>query len=285
MPQALSVPIHSIVHPTDFSEASQVAFAHALKLGLAAKAKFTILHSEEVAGEGDVDWSAFPGVRSTLARWGILEADAPQAEVVSRLGLDVRKVDVVDKNPVHGIGRFLARHPADLIVLATHGRSGLSGWLQGAVAGPIAREALSPILFLPEGAPGLVDPATGEARLARILIPVDHRPRPEPAMACAQQVARLLREGTIEVTLLHVGPDERQPALRRSGEPGFEIERMARPGQAAETILAVANELGVDMIAMATEGRQGLLDALRGSTSEQVVRRASCPVLAVPTGD
>ena len=37
-----------------------------------------------------------------------------------------------------------------------------------------------------------------------------------------------------------------------------------------------------DLIIMATEGRQGVLDAMRGSVTERVVRGADCPVLAVP---
>jgi nucleotide-binding universal stress UspA family protein len=49
-----------------------------------------------------------------------------------------------------------------------------------------------------------------------------------------------------------------------------------------ETILAVAGEQGADLIVMTTKGRHGFLDALRGSTTEQVLRHAWCPVLALP---
>jgi nucleotide-binding universal stress UspA family protein len=49
-------------------------------------------------------------------------------------------------------------------------------------------------------------------------------------------------------------------------------------------ILGAAHEDEPDVIAMATEGHQGILDALRGSVTEQVVRRAPCAVLAVPAG-
>ena len=50
----------------------------------------------------------------------------------------------------------------------------------------------------------------------------------------------------------------------------------------AEEILAEAGESSADLIVMATDGRDGVLDAFRGSFTEQVVRRAPCPVLAVP---
>ena len=279
MPAA--APFRSILHPTDFSEVSQVAFAHALKLAISARAKFTIVHTETAVGE-TIDWSAFPGVRSTLTGWGLLEPGSPPEAVFETLGLSVRKVDVVDSNPAHGILRFLENHPADLVVLASHRREGLSSWLHGSVAQPIARAASLPVLFLPESAPGFVEPASGSSRLHRVLVPIDHRPRPEPALACVRTLARLLEPGPVELKLLHVGREASQPAVRRVHEQGFPVERLARPGGVTETILDTARELDVDLIAMATEGRHGILDALRGSTSEQVVRRAPCPVLAVP---
>jgi len=55
--------VESIFHPSDFSEASEVAFAHALKIALAARAKLTLLHVET---SPSADWQDFPGVRDTL---------------------------------------------------------------------------------------------------------------------------------------------------------------------------------------------------------------------------
>ena len=54
-------------------------------------------------------------------------------------------------------------------------------------------------------------------------------------------------------------------------------------GPLVETILHVAQERQMDLIAMPTAGHQGLLDALRGSTTERALRQAPCPVLAVRT--
>ena len=57
-------------------------------------------------------------------------------------------------------------------------------------------------------------------------------------------------------------------------------EELRRKGDVAPTILDVARN--VDLIVMATEGRHGVVDAMRGSVTERVVRDAPCPVLAVP---
>ena len=62
--------IHRIFHPTDFSQDSQVAFVHALKLALVFRAELTIMHVDpDVSPEGFED---FPRIRPTLAQWGLL---------------------------------------------------------------------------------------------------------------------------------------------------------------------------------------------------------------------
>ena len=64
----LSVPIlQHVFHPSDFSGASETAFAHALKAALIAKATLTIFH---VSPDREENWTEFPGVRQTLERVG-----------------------------------------------------------------------------------------------------------------------------------------------------------------------------------------------------------------------
>ena len=55
-----------------------------------------------------------------------------------------------------------------------------------------------------------------------------------------------------------------------------------RSGEVVAEILAAADRLKADMIVMPTEGAKGIVEMLRGSTTQQVLRRAPCPVLAVP---
>src|SRR5688572_8780958 len=70
--------IESIFHPSDFSEASAVAFDHALKIALASRAALNMLH---VAADPDADWSDFPGVRATLERWRLIPPGSPKSAV------------------------------------------------------------------------------------------------------------------------------------------------------------------------------------------------------------
>ena len=57
---------------------------------------------------------------------------------------------------------------------------------------------------------------------------------------------------------------------------------MTREGDVIETILDTARSTKADLIVMTTDGRNGFLDALRGSHSERILRRAPCPLLAIP---
>ena len=81
--------LNRIFHPSDFSPASAVAFAHALKLALITRATLRLMHV--AADEEDMHWSDFPGVRATLARWGLLPEASPR-EAVGQLGLDIGKI-------------------------------------------------------------------------------------------------------------------------------------------------------------------------------------------------
>ena len=77
--------LRSVVHPTDFSPAGLDAFAHALRLAVAAKSHFYILHVERETEQAD--WVQFPRVRETLAAWD----DGAEFAVASELGLRVEK--------------------------------------------------------------------------------------------------------------------------------------------------------------------------------------------------
>jgi nucleotide-binding universal stress UspA family protein len=272
--------MRSIMHPTDFSVASGLAFDHALRIALSGKTKLHLLH----VGHGDpelADWTAFPGVRRTLSAWGLLPEGSPREAVAKELGIYVSKIEMVDRGAVRGILRYLEQHPTDLIVLATHGRHGLPRWLQGSIAEPVAREAPASTLCIRHGARGFVLPDTGEVRLRHVLVPVDHKPRPAPAVEAASQLAAMLGANDVTFHLLHIGDAGDMPAVvAPSGSP--RIERIARRGAVVAEILAAANELQVDLIVMASAGRQGFLDEVRGSTTERVLRDAPCPVLVVP---
>jgi nucleotide-binding universal stress UspA family protein len=272
----------TIIHPTDYAKAGVGAFAHGLKLAVAGRGRFTIVHSAEGELEDEARREAFPGVRDTLASWGLLDLGAQPESVETVLGLRVSKVDLGGKSTVGGLVDFIDRHEADLIVLGTAARDGLPRWLQGSVAEQVAQQSGLATLFLPHQTRGFVEPKTGELRLQNILIPVDAEPSPAAALQAAASLIELLDAQEARIHILHIGSAETAPVLDLPSWLGARIERLELEGPVVETIVAASDQLDADLIVMATEGRQGFLDALRGSTTEAVLRRANRPLLAVP---
>lgn len=136
-----------------------------------------------------------------------------------------------------------------------------------------------------------------------ILYPTDFS---EGASSAFDVACLLARESCGQLVVLHV---ERPPLATLGGTPavpplrteydretlwerlhriqplqaGLSIEHHLEYGEPASVILAVARDVGADLIVMGTHGRTGLRHLLVGSVAEQVVRRASCPVLTLHT--
>jgi nucleotide-binding universal stress UspA family protein len=275
-----AVKVQSIFHPSDFSQASEIAFVHALKIALVAQARLSMLH---VTGGLNVAWQDFPGVRDTLERWKLLPKGSPRS-AVEQLGIDVRKVIASSKDPVKACLGYLAKHPVDLIVLAVRQREGRMRWLEKSVGEPIARGAAQITLFLPHGVEGFVSREDGSVTLRNILIPVASKPRPQPAVEAAVRLIRNLQLSAGTVTLLHAGPASEMTNVKLPENTDWTWNRVAKTGNPPDVILQTAAELAADLIVMTTDGPEGFLDGLRGTTSERVLRKARCPVANLPAG-
>lgn len=271
--------LDSVLHPTDFSETEGGAVAHALRIALAARAKLTFLHVG--ARGGDVDWSDFPQIRAMLSSWGVVPPNARHEDVLAT-GLQVRKSLRKGDDVVSEIVAEAAAGDADLIVLATHQRQGIARWLNKPLAETIARQARKPTLFVPRQVEGFVRRETGHPNLRHILIPIAPDPSPRLAIEAAVGLAKLLGSGPVTLSLLYVGEEKRRPSVTPPAEDGWIVRPLTRSGEVVEVILDESEEQGADLIVMATDGREGFLDALRGTSTEQVLRGAKCPLLAVP---
>ena len=262
------------VHPSDFSEASRRAFAYALKTGLIAKGRLSLIHETE---DERRDWSDFPGVRETLARWGVLPADSPP-EALEHLGIDVAKIIGSGSDPVKGVLSYLEQHGADLIVLATQQKG--FDWLRKSVAEPVARKSGEMTLFVPATGRSFISEEDGSVSLRRILISVAETPSSYPAILATARLVRQLKVEEGRVTVLHVG--EKELAVKTPRVAGWGWRRVRKSGNVIDVILETAQKEETDLIVMSTDGRNGFLDALRGSHSERVLRQAPCPLLAIP---
>jgi nucleotide-binding universal stress UspA family protein len=275
-----STGVRSILHPTDLTDLSGVALAHALRISLATRGKLHLLH---VSAHASGIVAEFPDVRRILAQWGMSEENDPPWLLARRLGIEVDNTHIKRQEPVEGILKFLQQATCDLMVLASRGGGGFDHWLRGSVSEITSRHSALPTLFVTSGARGFVDQITGDVSIRRVLLPIDFSPPPGKAIKAVHRLLKLLT-GDVRCVLhlLHVGhsaPTIRVTAGDRSRLSGV----ILRSGNVPKTIIDAAIEFDADLIAMPTAGRHGILDALRGSTTERVIRHAPCPVFAIPS--
>jgi len=132
--------------------------------------------------------------------------------------------------------------------------------------------------------------------IRRILVPFDWS---EPSNRVFQIAASLAQVHDAELIILYVVPPPavmygppnegyvehmREELCRiRPGNPAIRVQHYLCEGVPAATILQMARENKCDLIVMGMHGRTGLRRALMGSVTEEVVRKAPCPVLTVTT--
>jgi nucleotide-binding universal stress UspA family protein len=136
----------------------------------------------------------------------------------------------------------------------------------------------------PHGVEGFVSRQDGSLSLPNILIPVAIKPRPQPSVEAAARLIRNLQLPAGVVTLLHVGPTAEMPSRKIPKDTDWTWTKVVKVGEPVDIILQTATELRTDLIIMTSEGPDGFLDALRGTTSERVIRKARCPVAHLPVG-
>lgn len=267
-----------VLHPTDLSRASERAFHHALALAIRGGAQFTLLHS--IGRRATDNWPGFPSVRAKLAEWRSAGGLGDLGGAGRRSS--VSKVEVEIRDPVAAALDYLERHAVDTIVVATADRSGLSRLLRASRAERLARESNVFTLFVPEGGRYFVDAESGAVRLRRILVPVDPRVDPRPAMLRAVSLAAVVDDPSVEITLLHVGDGEAAVVDDVHDLPFCRWNAVRRSGDPTEEILRLAEELEADAVYMATRWSRGGRGRAEGDVTERVIEAAFCPVGAVP---
>lgn len=211
-------------------------------------------------------------------------------------------VDVVQGRAVGTIVHASAR-PHALLVMGTHGWSGLDRLLLGSVAERVAHDTHCPLLVVPPQTP----PTAAGATPKQILCAVDFRPSSLAAsrfaLSLAQEnkarlelitVLERMREGAIGELLHVVHPDDedddvRQAVLRKLRERvpdgarlWCDVRENVVAGAPADVLLRRANALDANLIVMGTGDRLHLHGAWLGSTTGKIMRQAHCPVLIVP---
>ncbi len=140
--------IRRILHPSDFSRASGAAFAKSVEMAKANRAELVIVHvlapAVPLAGDGYISPKVYEDLEASARAWGqkrlnVLLGKAKKAGVRAK-GL------LLDGIPHEQIARTARSKKAGLIVIGTHGRTGLAKFFLGSVAGRVVSTAPCPVL-------------------------------------------------------------------------------------------------------------------------------------------
>ncbi|HEU5315068.1 MAG TPA: universal stress protein [Chloroflexota bacterium] len=228
--------------------------------------------------------------------------DAVVERHLSLPGLRPPETFVVSGEPAPALLELAQRERASLIVMGTHGRSGIGRWLYGSVAERVLHEAHVPVFLVPTTAPA----GWPADRPPRVLVPLDGSAFATEAIAAAAPLIEGLRADVVLVRVVEpaiyvaspYGPMYAAPAvgtpealaaaedyvesvaapLRRKG---YTASAVVREGYPANELARVASDGLIDVIAMATHGRTGLARLVLGSVATATLRHANVPLLLV----
>lgn len=287
----------SILVPLDGSRFAEEAIPHAIDLVRRSGARLhlvTVRTPTAALLAGLAGRHGEPGAADPEQRY----LDRICERLCDELGESV-SFSLLDPPVADALNNYAEEHGNDLIVMTTHGRSGLSrAWL-GSVADALIRRATVPVLLF---RPGMEQQSTS---FRHILVPLDGSAESETAVPRALELGQLtgarltflrivqmpfLMEGLTSAELLRVDADELD---RRRGDAERYLYTLAgrmnggtdvrtttllheRP---ADAILAHARDCDADLIAMATRGLGGWKRMVLGSVADKVLRGAEQPVL------
>ena len=285
-----------VLIPTDGSESAERAARHGVVL---ARAYDATVHALSVIDERDYDGVADGRVPDPGD--AAVERDAQEAvEAVADLA-DGETVTRVEAGvPSEAILAYATEAGVDLVVMGTHGRTGVDRFVIGSVAEKVVRRADVPVVTV-----RAVESATLWPPIDRILVPTDGSDASFEALPYALDLAERF-DAEIEAfsvvderttsAFYNVGTalEDVVGGLRTTAETatdriaseaaerGIDASTTVVEGLPSRTICAHAAESGADVVVMASHGRTGLAHYLLGSVAERVVRNSAVPVLTAP---
>ena len=277
--------VKNILVLTDFSACSQKALVYAVNVARTYKSKLTLLHIVPPQ-------LRLPQLRAAWGEMKQLQFDLLAKGVLRDIHLQLLVKRGKNWNV---ISRILKLQNTDLIVMGTHGRTGLKKLILGSFAEGVFRQAPCPVLTV---GPSIPDQAVTESP-RHILFPTDGSYASRSAEPYAYQLGR---DPGVQLTLLGVvhtglvangksGGEERlkhakehlqatslYAAWRQGGvTPGV----VAEIGSKVKTILRVADTTDADLIILGISGEDNAPGRFEWADAYQVVCSAHCPVLTV----
>ncbi len=285
----------NILVPTDFSQFSNKAVACALYLAEKYNANITLLHSILLFHEENDDGLQLKEYENFVKEQEVEIKRKMNTHIQSakKRGVTITSKILRGFSAADTILEHLGEGDYDLVVMGTHGRTGIKKWVYGSVTEKIVRLSRIPVLT--------THAFDNEFQIQKILVPVDFSDYSNSAVQYAKSLAK---DFNAHLVFLHTIFNEFQPAYFATGTEAIlsldpelkkrsskkleefvgEIENatfVVTEGLAYQSIVDIAEENNIDLIVMATRGLTGLDHFLIGSTTERVVRLSKTPVLTI----
>jgi len=289
----------TILIPTDGGDHAVRAAEHGLALAAVFDADVHVISVVDLYTDASVfdAGGVLPDVLETVRAEG-------NAAIDSIVGMTERSVEtaIIEGDPEAAILDYATSHDVDLLVMGTHGRSGISRHLAGSVCEQAIRHASMPVMS--------VRATADSARAGEyddLLVPTDGSETAAAAIEHAISIARATDARIHAVNVIDLGdvaahgeyaiPTGLMESLTERGETataavaerareaGLDAVTAVSSGYPARELLAYAEDNGIDLITMGTAGRTGVRRFLVGSTTERLVRHADVPVLTVNARD
>jgi nucleotide-binding universal stress UspA family protein len=301
--------IKRIVVPLDGSRLAEMALPHAIAVARAKSYGITLLQvAPHPVYENPLTWSFAPSA-GVFEGWE--EEIKSESEYLQAVGAYLRKeglnieVKLLEDDPATGLVTYAGHHPEiALIVMSTHGRSGLTRWIFGSVAEKVLHASPVPLMLIRPAASDRLSETISVPAYRSIVVPLDGSPLAEQAL---EQATTLAKSFDATLTLVSAVPETpiygeviAPPAIPVAWEDeteqvtayldrtttrlqaqGYIVNPRLEYGPPADAILRVAEKTHADLIVMATHGRSGLPRLWLGSIAMKVVQASSRPVLLV----
>lgn len=299
-----SLKIQKIVVPLDFSEASMQALDIAVPLAHEFHSSVHLLHAFDTEGEFTPSEGAGGVLLDRAARRMITHRQLCAVQLAHSVRVRADDCHVLPGRAAAATCDFAHDSAADLIVLSSRGKTGLTRVLLGSTAESIVRHAPCPVMVVRQRAGRGTTASAERVPFRTILVPVDFS---ESAGNAVEYAAGLARKFDARLVLYHAlfphdlvmdravaDPEwthklEIEPAKEQLEElaqvvalQGVECDVAIGRGYPAAAICAEADRAHADLIVTSTHGYTGLKHVLIGSVAEHVVRHAGCPVLVIP---
>ncbi len=291
--------IKQILFATDFSACADRAMGYALALAGAWKADLSVVTVLELYPGMDPDYTVNKMYLDHLREEATRQLGAVQARAEAAGQAISTRIEVgIPSQVLHTVAGTIG---ADLLVVGTHGRTGLDHVLVGSTAERVVRVSPCPVLAV-KAEKGEKTPAAPAPAIKRIVVPIDLSTCSLDALEYAVQFAKPLGAA---ITILHAmepvaygldfslshakeWKEQRNYLEKRLSvltacvtAQGLKADHVLKPGLPADSIASYVTQQGFDLMIMGTHGRRGISHVLLGSIAGAMLRHAPCPVLTV----